>query len=109
MIEVKYDALVKNPAQYADKNFIFRGKIADFTDYDGTPCALVLTNNVSTGVWKDPVWVLLESDMQVEQDDIITFYLIGTEQTIPADGQYTRDGSEVEAPVTRAVYATENK
>ena len=109
VIEVNYDALVKNPAQYADRNFIFRGKIAEFTDYDGTPCALVLTDNVSTGVWKDPVWVLLESDMAVKEGDIITFYLIGMEQTIPADGQYTKDGREVEAPVARAVYATENK
>ena len=109
VIEVKYDTLVKDPAQYADKNFILRGRIAEFTDYDGTPCALVLTNNVSTGVWKDPVWVLLEGVQEVQEGDIITFYLIGTGQTIPADGQYTRDGNEVEAPVARAVYATENK
>lgn len=109
VIEANYAALVKNPAQYAGKNFIFRGKIAEFTDYDGTPCALVLTDNVSTGVWNDPVWVLLQSDMEFKVGDIITFYLIGLEQTIPADGQYTKDGAEVEAPVARAVYATENK
>ena len=109
VIEANYAALVKNPAQYAGKNFIFRGKIAEFTDYDGTPCALVLTDNVSTGVWNDPVWVLLKSDMEFKEGDIITFYLIGLEQTIPADGQYTKDGAEVEAPVARAVYATENK
>lgn len=109
VIEANYAALVKNPAQYAGKNFIFRGKIAEFTDYDGTPCALVLTDNVSTGVWNDPVWVLLQSDMEFKVGDIITFYLIGLEQTIPADGQYTKDGAEVEAPVVRAVYATENK
>ena len=109
MIEANYAALVKNPAQYAGKNFIFRGKIAEFTDYDGTPCALVLTDNVSTGVWNGPVWVLLQSDMEFKVGDIITFYLIGLEQTIPADGQYTKDGAEVEAPVARAVYATENK
>lgn len=109
VIEADYAALVKNPAQYAGKNFIFRGKIAEFTDYDGTPCALVLTDNVSTGVWNDPVWVLLQSDMEFKEGDIITFYLIGLEQTIPADGQYTKDGAEVEAPVARAVYATENK
>lgn len=109
VIEANYAALVKSPAQYAGKNFIFRGKIAEFTDYDGTPCALVLTDNVSTGVWNDPVWVLLQSDMEFKEGDIITFYLIGLEQTIPADGQYTKDGAEVEAPVARAVYATENK
>ena len=109
VIEVKYDTLLKNPAQYADKNFILRGRIAEFTDYDGTPCALVLTDNVSTGVWKDPVWVLLERDMEVQEGEIITFYLIGMEQTIPADGQYTKNGEEVEAPVARAVYATQNK
>ena len=109
VIEANYAALVKNPAQYAGKNFIFRGKIAEFTDYDGTPCALVLTDNVSTGVWNGPVWVLLQSDMEFKVGDIITFYLIGLEQTIPADGQYTKDGAEVEAPVARAVYATENK
>lgn len=108
-VEVNYDTLVKNPAQYDGKNFIYRGKIVEFTDYDGTPCALVLTKNVSVGVWKDPVWVLLEDDMELAAGDIMTFYLIGTQQTIPADAQYTRDGTEVEAPVARAVYATKNK
>lgn len=108
-IEVSYASLTQNPAQYMDKNFIYRGKVAGFTDYDGIPCALVLVNNVSVGVWKDPVWVLLEQDMEVAEGELYTFYLVGTDQTIPADGQYTVDGQEIEAPVARAVYVTTNK
>ena len=109
VIELSYANLSQNPAQYADRNFIYRGKVAEFTDYDGVPCALVLTNNVSVGVWKDPVWVLLETDLEIQEGDIITFYLVGTDQTLPADGEYTQDGQEIEAPVARAVFATANK
>lgn len=109
MIDVSYASLTQNPAQYAGKNFVYRGKVVGFTDYDGIPCALVLVNNVATGVWKDPVWVLLDSDMEVSENELFTFYLIGTDQTIPAEGQYTVDGQEIEAPVARAVYVTTNK
>ena len=104
---VEYANLAKDPEKYAGKQFMMRGRVEAFTDYDGRACALVCVNNVAVGEWKDPVWVVLGSDMQVGEGDIVTFYLIGEGLTLPADGAYTRDGAAVEAPVARAAYAAD--
>jgi len=104
VIEPEYEDLCAEPLEYAGKQFISRGKVVAFADYDGSPCALVLTRNVSTGVWRDPVWVVLGEEMDVAAEEIVTFYLVGEGQTLPADGQYTASGKEAEAPVARAVY-----
>ena len=53
MIALDYDELAKKPDQYAQKRFILRGKVMEFTDYDGQPCALVCVSNPSTGVWEE--------------------------------------------------------
>ena len=53
MIALDYDELAKKPAQYAQKRFILRGKVMEFTDYDGQPCALACVSNPATGVWED--------------------------------------------------------
>ena len=109
MVAPEYDAVAKNPQKYLDKKFMFRGKVMEFTDYDGSPCALVCVSNVATGVWKDPVFIVLEGDEGVAEGNIATFYLTGEGLTLPAAGEYTRDGAEVEAPVARAAYVTEIK
>ena len=46
MIALDYDELAKKPAQYAQKRFILRGKVMEFTDYDGQPCALVCVSAI---------------------------------------------------------------
>lgn len=104
---VEYANLARDPEKYAGKQFMMRGRVEAFTDYDGRACALVCVDNVAVGEWKDPVWVVLGSEMQVGEGDIVTFYLIGEGLTLPADGAYTRDGVAVEAPVARAAYAAD--
>lgn len=104
---VEYAALAKDPQKYADKQFMMRGRVEDFTDYDGRACALVCVDNVAVGEWRDPVWVVLEDDAQIDVGDIATFYLIGEGLTLPADGAYTKDGAAVEAPVARAAYVAD--
>ena len=109
MIALDYDELAKKPDQYAQKRFILRGKVMEFTDYDGQPCALVCVSNPSTGVWEDALYVVLSTADEVEQGGVYTFYLIGEAITLPADGAYTRSGTEQEVPVATAVYVTKNK
>ena len=109
IIEVNYDSLSKAPQKYLGKQFILRGKVMDFTDYDGEPCALVCVSNPATGVWYDPIYVVLPADLEVHKEDILTFYLKGEGLTLPAAGAYTQSGEEEEAPVTRAVHASKNK
>ena len=109
MIAVDYDALAQNPAKYAGKRFILRGKVMEFTDYDGRPCALVCVTNPSTGVWQDALYVVLSASDEVNEGDVLTFYLVGEANTLPADGAYTRSGSEQDVPVATAVYVTKNK
>ena len=109
MVPMTYDDLVKNPQKYAGKRFLLRGKVMAFTDYDGSPCALVCVNNVSVGVWQDPIWVVLTGEEGIDAGNVVSFYLTGEGLTLPADGEYTRSGSEVEAPVTRAAYVTDIK
>ena len=106
MISLEYDNLIRDPERYIDRQFVFRGKVMEFTDYDGTPCALVCVDNVATGVWHDPVWVVLEPDTQLKIGPLATIYMTGEGQTLPAGGEYT-GGDEVEAPVTRAKFVTE--
>ena len=109
MIAVSYDDLAKDPAQYAGKRFILRGKVMDFTDYDGKPCALVCVTNPATGVWQDAMYVVLSTADEVKAGDVLTFYLVGEALTLPADGAYTKSGAEQEVPVATAVYVTKNK
>ena len=109
MVSLNYDDLVKDVARYDGKKFIFRGKIAEFADYDGIPCALVLVNNVSSGVWRDPIWVVLSQGETFDVDDIVTFYLEGEGTSLLASGAYTAGGHSVEAPVTRAVYTSTSR
>ena len=109
MINLNYEDLRRDVERYAGRKFIFRGKIVEFADYDGVPCALVLTNNVSSGVWRDPIWVVLSQGETFDVDDIVTFYLEGEGTTLPADGRYTASGESVEAPVTRSVYTSTNR
>lgn len=106
MIALEYDALARDVSRYAGSQFIMRGKVMAFTDYDGSPCAVVCVTNPSTGVWHDPVYVVLSTDDEVALDDILTFYLVGEGITLPADGAYTASGEEEEAPVARAAYVS---
>lgn len=104
---VSYANLAKEPEKYDGRNFIFRGRVEAFTDYDGQPCALVCVDNVAIGEWKDPVWVVLTGEEEIGVGDLATFYLVGEGLTLPADGAYTKDAKDAEAPVAAAKYVTE--
>lgn len=107
MMQVTYENLARDPEKYKGKTFSFRGKVMDFTDYDGRACALVCVDNASVGVWYDPVWVVLSGDEDIAAGNIVTFYLTGEGLTLPAGGEYCADGVQTEAPVTRAVYVND--
>ena len=109
MIALSYDDLAQDPAKYAGKRFILRGKVMDFTDYDGRPCALICVTNPSTGIWQDAMYVVLSTSDEVQAGDVLTFYLVGEAITLPADGAYTKSGAEQDVPVASAVYVTKNK
>lgn len=109
MIALEYDQLWRNPQNYLEKQFVLRGRIMEFADYNGSPCALVCVGNPGTGIWRDPVWVVLDKEMEVAEGNVATFYMIGLGQTLPADGQYTLEGATVEAPVVKAVYCIDVK
>ena len=108
MQPVDYAALTKTPEKYDGTHFTFRGRVEAFTDYNGSPCALVCVDNVAIGVWKDPVWVVLTGEEEgLSEGCIATFYLSGEGITLPAAGEYTDSGVEQEAPVAAAKYVTE--
>ena len=110
MIELDYSDMEANPQKYAGKQFIERGKVMEFTDYDGSPCALVCTENPGKGVWTHPIWVILDKDAEVAVEDILTFYLLGEGLSLPADSAYYKAGVVTgEAPVARAEYYMTDK
>jgi len=80
-----------------------------FTDYDGNPCALVCMDNPSTGVWQSPMYVVLQTTDEVKEGEVVTFYLIGEELTLPVDAKDSSSGQEEEVPVAHAIYITKNK
>lgn len=98
-IQLTYEELAARPAAYAGKNFVFRGKVMAFTDYGGNPAALICVTNQRTGVWRDPVYAVLKVEDKLKEGDVATFYLVGEGLTLPADGKYTADGKDAEAPV----------
>ena len=107
MQTVEYGLLAKSAEKYADKQFMYRGRVMDFTDYDGRACALVCVSNPTAGRWFDPVWVVIDGSEELAVGQIATFYLIGEGLTLPADGAYTSDGQAAEAPVALAKYVSE--
>jgi len=109
MIEPKYDEYVRGAAKYAGRSIKYRGKVMAFTDYNGSPCALVCVSNPGVGIWKDPIYVILDPSVEIEVGQVATFYFIGEGQTLPAGGEHTSDGNEIEAPVGRAKYVTDIK
>lgn len=109
MSALDYINLSRNAPKYQGTKFSFRGKVMEFTDYDGSPCALVCVDNASVGVWYDPIWVVLTGEEELKVGHVATFYMTGEGLTLPAGGQYTRDGAETEAPVARAAYVADIK
>ena len=107
MVEPKYGEYAANYEKYDGRNIKFRGKVMAFTDYSGSPCALVCVNNVTTGVWKDPIYIILDPSVELAIGQVATFYYVGENQTLPASGEYTVSGAEIEAPVGRAKYVTD--
>lgn len=69
-----YPKVAKDPAAYRDQAVAFRGRAAEVRDLNGLPCALVYTANPGTGVWKDPVWVLLNSAETIVEGTVYTVY-----------------------------------
>lgn len=109
MAEPRYDEYARNTEKYDGRNLKYRGKVMAFTDYSGSPCALVCVDNVSIGVWKDPMYIILDPSVEIAVGQVATFYLVGEGQTLPAGGEYTKNGAETEAPVGRAKYVTDIK
>lgn len=109
MMEPKYEEFAQDVEKYSGRNIKYRGKVMAFTDYSGSPCALVCVNNAAVGVWQDPVYIILDPSMEIEIGQVATFYFTGEGQTLPAGGEYTADGAEIEAPVGRAAYMTDVK
>ena len=69
-----YSKVAADPAAYRDQAVAFRGRAADVRDLNGLPCALIYTANPGTGVWKDPVWVLLNSAETIVEGTVYTVY-----------------------------------
>jgi len=109
MSALDYDNLSRNPQKFLGTKFSFRGKVMEFADYDGSPCALVCVDNASVGVWYDPLWIVLSDTEGLALGSVATFYMTGEGLSLPAGGQYTKNNTEVEAPVARAVYVTDIK
>lgn len=109
MVEPKYEDFVENVTKYDGRSIKYRGKVMAFTDYSGSPCALVCVTNPSVGVWQDPVYIILDPSVEIEVGQVATFYFIGEGQTLPASGEYTAGNAEIEAPVGRAKYVTDIK
>lgn len=110
MIEPDYDVLVARHVEFTGKHLIERGPVVEFADYDGQPCALVLTDNPSKGVWTDPIWVIMDKDTGIQEGDIVTMYLTCEGLSLPADDEHFRSGvAEHEAPVLRLEYWTTAK
>ena len=107
--QIRYEDLLLDPTAFIGKNFIFRGKVMDFTDLDGQPCALVCVSNPQTGIWKDPIYAILKVNDDVNTGDVLTFYLVGTGITLPASGEYLESGVETEVPVASAFFYTANR
>ena len=98
-IPLTYDQLSGDPSAYSGKHFTMRGKVVGFTDYDGTPAALLLVSNPRAGVWEDPLYAVLPAGQEVQEGEIWTVYLVGEGLTLPAAS--LTDEGEVEAPVGR--------
>lgn len=109
MSALDYNNLLRNPQKFTGTKFSFRGKVMAFTDYDGKACALICVDNASVGVWYDPLWVVLGDAEGLSIGSVATFYMTGEGLSLPAGGEYTKDNTEVEAPVARAVYVTDIK
>ena len=109
VIDPAYDDVAANVAQYAGKQFIERGKVMEFADYDGTPCALICTNNPAKGIWTEPVWVIMGDVTEIKAEDIVSVYLVCEGLSLPADAAYYKDSVEREAPVMRLMHWTMNK
>jgi len=107
MQSVEYDDLAKASENYFGRKYALRGKVMEFTDYDGSPCALVCVDNPTAGSWYGPTWVILTGAEEIEVGNIATFYLTGEGLTLPASGEHTRSGEDAEAPGVRAVYVSD--
>ena len=107
MQTVAYADLAKEPEKFAGKQFLFRGKVMAFTDYDGRACALVCVDNPAIGKWYDPIWVVLGGEEEIAEGNIVSFYLVGEGLSMPVDGAYTVDGQAAEAPVAQAKFISD--
>lgn len=105
MIDPKYEDLAANVQDYKGKQIVERGKVMEFADYDGTPCALICTENPGKGIWTAPMWVILGDETEIKAEDVITVYLVCEGLSLPADDAYYKGMSaEHEAPVMRLAH-----
>ncbi len=96
-----YDSLTANAQGYAGEPVTFRGRVAAFSQTGGFPCALVYTANPGTGVWREPVWVVLMEAVLLEEDAILTFYGDVRGDTLPYQSE---EGETEQAPAVVCRY-----
>lgn len=82
-----YEKLSETPAEYKNTAVSFRGKVFEIADLNGLPCALVYSANPGTGVWRNPVRVLLNAAMQLEEGRVYSFYGDVRGDSLPGDDE----------------------
>lgn len=72
--KIDYQAVVSDPAKFAGQPVFFRGQVIALAERGGFPCALMYTSNPSRGNWKNPVWVVLTSQLEIAPGNVLTVY-----------------------------------
>ena len=88
-----YEELCQRPKDFAGSAVTFRGRVAEIGDLNGFPCALVYTSNPGTGVWRNPVFVVLTEPLPLEAGDVRTVYGDLRGDLAPYDGGGDAPGS----------------
>lgn len=83
-------------AAFAGQAITFRGSVGEISDYGGFPIVLIYTDNPRTGVWQNPIWVILTQAASLTEDGLYTVYGELRGQTLPYTGV---EGGAGEAPV----------
>lgn len=69
-----YAAVAADVAGSAGQAVFFRGQVVALMDVGGFPCALFFTDNPNRGVWRNPVWVVLTTEINLVPGEVRTIY-----------------------------------